>query len=264
MKIFLSALEASNDVKLEELPSNLKYNLISYYYARKSEKRTKKIISRSEFVMVDSGAHSFQKGAKVKWKEYTEEYAEWIANNDSKKIMGFFEMDVDNIIGYDNVLALRRTLERTSKKIIPVWHKNRGISEYKRMCQEYSGRIIAITGFKNEDIKDNQYLMFLKYAWQQGCKVHCLGMTRKTVLDSVPFDFADSSSWKQQVMYGRLDGKKLKNENTVDGRRIMRSRQFTASYISAMRMQDYYERQWQATTRKIKEEIRNERDSIIN
>lgn len=62
----------------------------------------------------------------------------------------------------------------------------------------------AITGFKNEDIKDHQYLLFLKYARKYKCKIHCLGMTRTNILNTVPFYSVDSSSWKQSAVYGRF------------------------------------------------------------
>ena len=51
--------------------------------------------------------------------------------------------------------------------------------------------------------------MFLKYAKKYDCKVHCLGMTRKKILDTVPFDFVDSSSWKQASIYGRIGKRKV-------------------------------------------------------
>ena len=66
---------------------------------------------------------------------------------------------------YPEILSseqLRKILQSVSNKIIPVWHKNRGIDEYEKMCSEFAGKVIAISGFKNEDITDNQYLMFLK------------------------------------------------------------------------------------------------------
>ena len=215
MKIFLSAIEGGTACKddgqymfidyiLKERPDiKMKYNLVSFYYIRGNPKTFKKIKDHTELLLIDSGAHSFQKGVKVDWVEYTREYADFIKKNDSDSILGYFEMDVDNIIGYDKVLELRKILESVSDKIIPVWHKNRGIEEYKKMCQQYQNKIIAITGFKNEDIKDDQYLMFLKYAKKYNCRVHCLGMTRKKVLDQVPFDYVDSSSWVQQSIYGR-------------------------------------------------------------
>ena len=201
MKIFLSGMESTYD-KVWHEGRDMLWTLLSYYSIRKNEKNCQELIRRSQEIMIDSGAHSFQKGVVVPWDDYTREYADWIRRNDQPKIHGYFEMDVDNVIGYDKVLELREILLAATDKIIPVWHKNRGIAEFKKMCAEYSGRIIAITGFRNEDIRDEQYGMFWRYAHEAGCRVHCLGMTRRNVLDKVPFEFADSSSWLQMAAYG--------------------------------------------------------------
>lgn len=241
MKVFLSALEASPEFeKIDKEILKYKNNLMSFYYIKNKIERAIKIRNKSELVLIDSGAHSFQKGKKVDWDKYTEQYTEFIKKFDKPNVIGYFEMDVDNIIGYDKVLELRKILEKVTDKIIPVWHKNRGIEEYKKMCQDYAGRIIAITGFKNEDIKDDQYLMFLKYAKKYNCKVHCLGMTRKKVLDKVPFDYVDSSSWKQQSIYGMIGRKKVAKEFSKQKRwKVM-----LENYKKAMQMQDYYYKKW--------------------
>lgn len=238
MKVFLSGSETPDCDMVWAIKS--KYNLLSYYYIRGKLDVAEKVKQNSELVLIDSGAHSFQKGAKVNWLEYTKQYAGFIEKYDSEKVLGYFEMDIDNIIGYEKVLELRKILEKVSNKIIPVWHKNRGIADFKKMCDGNSGRIVAITGFKNEDIKDEQYLMFLKYAKQKNCKVHCLGMTRKKILDSVPFDFVDSSSWKQQAIFGRVGGKKVSREFSKTQRRKV----IFASYLEGMKMQNEYERKW--------------------
>ena len=239
MKVFLSGLEASGEFEdINNRIDKYKYILCSYYYLKQDI--FNKILNKTELMIIDSGAHSFQKGKKVNWEQYTKEYAEFIKQNDNDKIVGYFEMDIDNIIGYDKVLELRKILEEVSNKIIPVWHKNRGIEDYKKMCQDYAGKIIAITGFKNEDIKDEQYLMFLKYAKKYNCKVHCLGMTRKKVLDKVPFDYVDSSSWKQQAIYGRIGNKKVSKEFSKTSRSLV----MTKSFKEAMKMQDYYLNKW--------------------
>ena len=241
MKVFLSALEASPEFYyINSKIDKYKYNLMSFYYIKK-EDIFKEIIKKSDFILIDSGAHSFQKGKKVDWVEYTKKYADWIKANDNDKILGYFEMDVDNIIGYENVLELRKILESVTDKIIPVWHKNRGIEDFKKMCKEYQGKIIAITGFKNEDIQDHQYMMFLKYAKKYNCKVHCLGMTRRKILDTVPFDFVDSSSWKQQAIYGRVG----KNKVTKEYSKANRKNVMLHCYLDGIKMQEEYEKKWQ-------------------
>ena len=218
------------------------YNLVSYYYlSSKTEEYYNVIANKSKLIMVDSGAHSFQKGKVVEWEKYTRNYAEWIKKHDNKKILGYFEMDVDNIIGYKKVLYLHKILDSVSDKIIPVWHKNRGIKNYINMCKAYSGKIIAITGFKNEDIKDEQYSKFLNIAWDNGCRLHCLGMTRKKILDSVPFDFTDSASWIAPDTFGKvINGKKVKLGAEKEDRKNL----YVYLYKEAMKMQKKYNIKW--------------------
>lgn len=250
MKVFLSALEnaqasGKNAKPVAELlvEKNIKmnYNLMSFYYIKNKTNLAEFIRDNSKLIMIDSGAHSFQKGKKVDWVEYTKLYANFIKNFDKPNVVGYFEMDVDNIIGYDKVLELRKMLKSVSNKIIPVWHKNRGIDEYKKMCQEYAGKVIAITGFKNEDIKDEQYLMFLKYAKKYNCKVHCLGMTRRKILDIVPFDYVDSSSWVQSSVFGRIDNKgKVSKQMSKVRREVV----FIENYKQGIKMQEHYYNKW--------------------
>lgn len=240
MKIFLSGLEASGEfAEINKRIPKYKYILCSFYYLKQETFET--ILHKTELMIIDSGAHSFQKGKKVDWVKYTKEYAEWIKKNDCDKIVGYFEMDVDNIIGYSNVLELRKILESVSDKIIPVWHKNRGIQDFKDMCKKYSGKVVAITGFKNEDIQDHQYLMFLKYAKEHNCKVHCLGMTRKKILDAVPFDYVDSSSWKQASIFGKIGNRKVTKEFSKSNRPVV----MAESLKEAMKMQEHYHKKWQ-------------------
>lgn len=239
MKVFLSGLEASGEfAEINKRIPKYKYILCSFYYLKQDIFEI--ILNKSELMIIDSGAHSFQKGKKVDWVEYTKKYAQWIKENDNPKIVGYFEMDVDNVIGYDKVLELRKILESVSNKIIPVWHKNRGIKDFKNMCKQYSGKIIAVTGFKNEDIKDEQYLMFLKYAKKHNCKVHCLGMTRKKILDEVPFDFVDSSSWKQASIYGKIRNKKVSKEFSKTSRHVVMAENFKLG----IEMQEKYYKKW--------------------
>lgn len=249
MKIHLSGVDHSwtqdaccNIIKRK---GSLLYNLVSFYYIQKNQTfdRVDFIRDHSQSIMVDSGAHSFQFGVKVDWEEYTKDYAKYITRFDRANVAGYFEMDIENIIGYENVKKLRKILEEKSDKIIPVWHPERGIEEYHKMCEDYKGKIIAIGGFKNTDIKDEQYLSFLKYAKRYDCKVHCLGMTRKKVLDKVPFDFTDSASWAYEVIYGKLKQKEIvKKLPRAVG--YDKNKQYEANYLQAMTMQEYYYKKW--------------------
>lgn len=250
MKIFLSAIENTTASKnagvvntaelIVKKGIKMKYNLMSFFYIKQRMQLATFIRDNTDEILIDSGAHSFQKGKKVDWLEYTKKYAEFIKEFDRPNVIGYFEMDVDNIIGYDKVIELRKLLEQVSNKIIPVWHKNRGIEEYKKMCKDYAGKVVAITGFKNEDIQDHQYLMFLKYAKKYNCKVHCLGMTRKKVLDKVPFDYVDSSSWVQASIFGRIGNRKVTKEFSKNNREKV----FIENYKEAKKMQDYYYNKW--------------------
>ena len=247
MKIFLSSTEIGGAPeainKFMDDGGKMFYNLMSFYYIIKNRlDYAKRIRDNTETILIDSGAHSFQFGKKVDWIEYTKKYAEFIKDFDRPNVIGYFEMDIENIIGYDKVKDLRRILENVSDKIIPVWHPPRGMQDFKDMCEQYAGKIIAIGGFRGTDIKDEQFLMFIKYAKKHNCKVHCLGMTRTKVLDKVPFDYCDSSSWAQNSVYGRVSNK---GKVTKSFSKVNRKKVFMENYLEGMKMQEHYHRKWQ-------------------
>lgn len=256
MKIFLSALENGNPFEgswlldlAKKSDGKLKWNLVSYYYSRMKNWHARACLVRdlSEELLVDSGAHSFQKGIKVQWDKYVDDYCAFIKDFDRPHILGYFELDIDSIVGYEKVLAYRKKLMRVSDKIIPVWHKNRGIAEYHNMCKAFSGKIVAISGFKNEDIADDQFMGFLKVAKKHGCKLHCLGMTRRKILDKVPFDYVDSSSWKQPFIYARVrrpDGTLKKVDSDWLRIRANRHKLEYECYKTGMAMQKKYYEKW--------------------
>lgn len=247
MKMFLSGIEASKEgIFIESKKERFKYILFSYFYIKETNKELiKRIIKKSETILIDSGAHSFQKGKKVNWLEYTENYGKWIEENDEEKILGYFEMDIDPAgYSYEFVKVMRDILLKYSDKIIPVWHKGRGIEDFKDMCKNpiHKDKIIAITGFKNGDIKDSDYEKFLKYAWDKGCKVHCLGMTRKKIIDKVPFDFVDSSSWKQSGINWKVEGKKV-NRNYSDINESTKERTEKRGYVMYLSFLEWEKKQ---------------------
>lgn len=258
MKLFLSAVEQGPEKQAVKMLMDrgvpMRWNLISYYYARQDVAFCERIRDHSEGIMVDSGAHSFQhalqgkfkdptKQKKVDWEQYTRDYAAFIKKFDRPNVYGYFEMDIDGVIGIPRVLELRRIIELESgcpEKIIPVWHNSRGAADFVDMCQKYAGRIVAVSGFKNFDIKDHQYIMFLKTARKYGCKLHCLGMTRKEMLDKVPFDFVDSASWVMNAVYGRIGDRKVSRNQS----KTNRTEVFAESYLHWQKIQSAYYRKW--------------------
>jgi len=66
-------------------------------------------------------------------------------------------------------------------------------------------------------------------------------MTRKKILDTVPFDYVDSSSWKQSGIYGRIDGK---GKVTREFSKVKREVVFKENYLYGMNMQKHYYQKW--------------------
>lgn len=242
MKIFLSSIEITRAVPrmLVEEGVKMKYNLMSYYYMRNNRELAEFIRDNSEEILIDSGAFSFRGGDKVKFAKYVSEYAEWIKEFDRPNVLGFIEMDIDNVIGYDNVLKFRKVLESVSDKIIPVWHPELGIEEYRKMCHEYS--IVAIPC--REVVKEEQYLSMIKYAHENNCKVHGLAMTKTRVLDKVPFDFVDSASWSRETVYGRVHGNSKGRKPTKESSAKSLPEMKVINYKAAMKMQEKYYMKW--------------------
>lgn len=242
MKVFLSSLEHAPmcEPTVRKMPYFF-WNLMSYWYIRKNEQwKIQMVIDKSEEIMIDSGAHSIQTGSQTDIDKFTEEYAKWIEANDCNTIRGYFEMDVDTRLGYDKVLELREILKPVAgEKLIPVWHKNRGVEKFVEMCEEYSGSTVAISGFRDDDIRADQYPLFLKKAWEHDCTLFCLGMTRTKIMDKVPFDFCDSSSWKQQAIYMKVGGQSVREKYNGNYEKVC-----YLNYIKGMEKQLEYYRRW--------------------
>ena len=112
--------------------------LESFYYVQEWQIP---IITKCKFFLLDSGAFTFMNNSKTKvnWKEYIDRYIKFINDYDIKY---FFELDVDSVLGYENVKKIRHYIEqKTGKKAIPVWHKARGKDEFLKLCDEYNMEI---------------------------------------------------------------------------------------------------------------------------
>ncbi len=217
MKIFLSGISYfKKDIINKALSLDGLYILESYAYI---DKWLIPYINR-EYFLLDSGAFTFRQKNQnnTNWNEYLKEYANFIMEHDIKY---FFELDIDNIIGYDKVLSLRDRLEElTSRPCIPVWHPNRGKEDYIEMCKKYKYVAIGgIAGNANKHRYIRYFPWFIKIAHEQKCKLHCLGFTDTSKLLNYKFDSVDSVSWLSGGRYGTLykfdiNKRKMEVQNT--------------------------------------------------
>lgn len=210
MKLCLAGTEATYPNARTTL-YNVPYILQSYYYYKDWQKP---LINNTDLFLLDSGAFTFMNTVKgnVDWNRYINKYIAFINENGIKN---YFELDIDVIVGYEEVKCIREKIEReTGVKAIPVWHKSRGIKEYKRLVNNYE--YISIGGIVTKEIKKEEYPIIkkmVKYAYDRGVKVHGLGFTPKEI-SQYKFYSVDSTSWNAGSRFGtvyKFDGKKMIN-----------------------------------------------------
>ena len=185
------------------------------------------------------------KGGTPDWDDYVERYADFIVRNNVKK---YFELDIDSVVGYDQVKKIRKRLERIAgRPSIPVWHISRGIDEYKRMCDEYD--YVAIGGIVSGEIKSTKYSAFpalIAEAHKRGAKVHGLGFTALDWLSKCHFDSVDSTAWTTGNRFGFLyyfDGKTMRKKDAPKGYRLGDSRAVALNnYTEWLKFQKYAEK----------------------
>lgn len=176
--------------------------LETFYYLRKNKELPRLIKSFGNFLL-DSGAFTFMSGAaSVDFDNYVEEYGTFIKE---WKIEKFFELDIDSVVGLEEVERLRNKLEKiTGKKPIPVWHKSRGKDYFIQMCKEYP--YVVIGGIVTKEIPtklyEKMFPWFISTAHKYGCKIHGLGYTNIKGLHKYHFDSVDSTAW----LYGNMSG----------------------------------------------------------
>ena len=197
MRLYLAGMEAYNG-KSKTYYVNLHndtYVLTSFYYC--SEEYIEKLIATvgRDNILLDSGAFTFRmhglKGENI--DTYTKRYIDFI---NKYNIKYFFEMDIDmNKEDLIKVKQLRKRIEEeTGKQCIPVWHKTRGIDEWKDIVNKY--KYIAIGGITvdlDPNFKDVLKQM-IKYANRNNVKVHGLGYNRKDIIE-FGFYSVDATSW---------------------------------------------------------------------
>jgi hypothetical protein len=199
--------------------SDVKNILISYFYWKDVKPPElldffKEMQSKGVTIFLDSGAFTFinqqrknkQLVAKDKLTEYffqfTNDYIGFIKQY-YNYIAGYAEMDVDTVIGFQKVLALRNLFpQEILPKLIPVYHpETRTMEDWKHDCNNYP--FVAL-GSKTGSTEMSYYKTMTKYPYQNGNKVHGFALVNQTILKKYPFYSADSSSWMSCSRYGQL------------------------------------------------------------
>ena len=220
MKIFLAGIASSQKIISEEQP---KYILESFYYLKDWEIP---IIKKCDSFLLDSGAFTFMNNKKdkkeINWYNYIDKYVNFINKYD---IENFFELDIDVLVGYEKVKEYTKYIEeKTNKKCIPVWHRQRGLEVWKELTKNYD--YIALGGFAIKEIKKSEYKYIpklLDIARKNNCKVHGLGFTSMDNLQKLKFYSVDSTTWLAGSRFGivhQFNGKKIKKYHSKEKRTV--------------------------------------------
>lgn len=223
MKLFLAGNDGYRKQRFDLFLKDL-YILESYHYIIKQEWMFS-LFKEFKGFLLDSGAFTFMtslKGQNINWEQYVINYGKFVKEHDIKL---FFELDIDSIVGIEEVERLRGLLEKIAeRKCIPVWHKSRGLEYWKKICKDYD--YVAIGGIVTQEIKRSEYDVFLpllKIARENNTKVHGLGFTNLKGMVKYKFYSVDSTSWLSGNKFGAVylfDGKTMHKQNKQIGQRV--------------------------------------------
>lgn len=248
-KVNLGLIETSDNSCISEAQMYKDtFILESFYYANEFTEQV--IIPNCKDFLLDSGAFTFVYGTKkeIDWNDYIKRYTDFINKNQIKK---YFELDIDNIVGYDTVIEIRKKLEKlTGIKPIPVWHPSRGLKDFEETTKEYpyvalGGIAGAKKGSKQVKIYEKNFNQFINIAHSNGAKIHGLGYTSLTGLKKYHFDSVDSTSWLAGNKYGMVywfDGKTLQKIDKKPGQRVKTNQVILHNFNEWKKFSQYAER----------------------
>lgn len=222
MKAFFAGAENKQwSIVLEK--EQVKNRFFSYYYTRKSKDDTKSLkynFSKSDILIVDSGAHTFfsesdqsltasvhKKKSKTKESsdEYWEKYLEWLIRN-KNHLTYFVELDIGELVGQKKVIAWRKQLDKHGllNKCITVCHPAvTSYETYLRELNESQSKYVAIEGLRpgQPQIPYGKYVLA---AHKNNIKIHGFALTNQSIVSRYPFYSVDSTSWLAPLKFGSI------------------------------------------------------------
>lgn len=224
MKLYL----VNGETIITEDMTQTDYLLQTFFSMNKKETDLmKRFIDRRSMdnFILDSGAFSLFNGVKKLTydglKRYVDKYCEFIIRY---KIKQFLEMDIDVIIGYENVKKINKYIEnKVGIKPIYVYHAaTRDTDDLKKNMIENDYIFWGgIAGAGKVSIEKCQ--SFVDEAFSYSCKVHMLGYTPLD-LDRVKNLYScDSSSWTMGGRAGSIfqfNNNKMETYKLIDKKRI--------------------------------------------
>lgn len=193
--------------------------------------------------MLDSGAFTMLMGnaKKVDLKTYVDSYIAYIQKYNVQK---FFELDIDPIVGYEEVLKIRKYIAaKVGRSPIPVWHKSRGMKDFIEMCKRY--KYVAIGGYVSGEFTKGEvekFPLLIKEAHSHGAKIHGLGFTQLKYLPRFHFDSVDSTAWVSGNRFGavyKFDGKTMVKYNKPTGMRVKNKEVAINNFVEWVKFQEY-------------------------
>jgi len=226
VKIYLAGIHGDRKVFEKNTFSQNICILGSFYYVRNW--MIPYIRNHWDF-MLDSGAFTFIQNGRhgnINWDAYVEKYAQFIIEN---KVKLFYELDIDKIVGLNEVERLRLKLESiVGRQCIPVWHVNRGKKYWLRMVDEY--KYVAFGAVLTDGVGARKVKSIIPWfgreAHKHKCMMHVLGFTPKDLnVFSGIIDSVDSTSWTMGNQIGYVDIFRNERIQRIDGPDNMRIKQ---------------------------------------
>ena len=220
----------------------IKHALVSYYYLRRSTvhstqvalKVLKRIRKQVKTLFIDSGVFTLkvkymgvsvagklgsepqdklaESNAKIReehlpvFARFALGYSQWLRKNEDLYDWAF-DLDVDQFLGIKTADVFYRTLCASVKnpdKIIRVWHASRKFDDWVEWCESGRYKYLAIEGGMSHGRNIDFYRRFVEKAHKHRVKVHVLAATDPSLMQNVPFDSCDSSSWMIGSRFGQV------------------------------------------------------------